>query len=322
MTASADLAAELEQVTSPASGGFVVRPVPSAPGYSIGRGEDAVVVLLTPPDDQPDPPTRLKSLTLEPRIHLVLEQQGARPVKEERGLVSLRLADPEILDPFLAVAAALVRLLGPMPAPGEVSAGMRRLVKVFDRTEAPRGSVLGLFGELVVIATSKDPRALVDAWHVRVDEKFDFAAAGSRLEVKTTTKGVREHMFGLRQLKPVPGADVRIASIMTTETSAGTSIGDLVTRVEAALGGDADRQVKVHQQVAMTLGSDWPQYLSHSFDEVQAAQSLVVLDPLLVPQVEDPPIEVVAVTLTVDCSHVPVDPAPVGLGALVRSPTS
>jgi hypothetical protein len=316
MTTGTDLEHELGRVLPPGDGGFVVRPVPSAPQYSIGRGRDSVVVLLTPPDEQPDPPTTLRALTLHPRVRCRVQQQGQAEVEEERGLVSLRLLDQEMLAPFLAVAAAVVRLLGPSPPPGAVSAGMRRLVKIFESSEAPRGSVLGLFGELLVIASAIAPAALIDAWHARVDDRFDFAAEGSRLEVKTTTKDIREHMFNLRQLKPVLGTDVRFASIMTTETGAGTSIGDLVSRVEQALG-DPQRQIKLHQEVAATLGADWGHYLSHRFDEVQAEQTLVVLDPALVPQVEDPPPAVTSVSLTVDCTDVPVDGTRPGLSGLV-----
>lgn len=316
----ADLVSELKGVVPPAESGFSVRDVPDSPGYKIGRGVYGVVALLTPPDPMPEPPTRLRTLQLDPRVRVALEDRSGTS-EAEHGLVQLTLEDDQLLEPFLGVAATIIRLLGSSPGPGEVSAGMRRLVKIFESQEAPRGSVLGLFGELLVIATASDAGALVDAWHARVDNRFDFADEGSRLEVKTTTKDVREHMFGLRQLKPVAGAEVRIASLMTTETSAGTSIGDLVARVEGRLGGDPMRQVKVHQQVAATLGNDWVRYLSHSFDEVQAEATLLILDPALVPQVEEPPPEVVSVTLAVDCSGVPVDSAPAGLASLVRSPT-
>jgi hypothetical protein len=319
MTTGTALGVELAGVAAPAGGGYTVRQVPSATGYCIGRGADGVVVLLTPPDPQPDPPTRLRSLTLEPRIRLRLEDDKSGARQEERGLVELRPTEPAILEPFLAVAAALVRLLGPDPQPGDVSAGMRRLVKIFDRTEPPRGSVLGLFGELLVIATSADPGALVDAWHARVDQRFDFSADGSRLEVKTTEKDVRVHTFELHQLKPPAGATLRIASVMTTETHAGTSIESLIEKVQDVLGGDADRQVKVHQQVAATLGSDWIHHLGHRFDETQAKETLAVIDPALVPQVEDPPQGVLSVTLTVDCSDVPINEPPEGLAALVHS---
>jgi hypothetical protein len=319
MTTGSQLASEMAQVIAPAGTGYTVRPVPGLAGYSVGRGADGVVVVLTPPDKHPDPPTRLRSLTLDPQVRLRLEDPNGQVVEEDRGLIALRSSDQTILEPFLAVAAAVIRLLGDNPEPGAVSAAMRRLVKIFDRTEPPRGSVLGLFGELCVIAASNDPASLVDAWHARVDQRFDFSADGSRLEVKTTQKDVREHVFGLPQLKPVAGATCRIASIMTTETDAGTSIGELIDKIHTRLAGDADRQVKVHQQVAAALGSDWVLNLGHRFDQTQAEDTMVVLDPALVPQIEDPPVGVVSVTLTVDCSEVPADEAPRGLAALVRS---
>jgi hypothetical protein len=317
-----DLVDELKQVAAPATSGFSVRDVPSAPGYKIGRGVDGVVALLTPPDPTPDPPTSLRTLQLAPRIRVSIEGDDGAMTEAEHGLVQLAVEDDEMLEPFLAVAAAVVRLLGPHPAPGQVSAGMRRLVKIFDPALPPRGSVLGLWAELLLILRSAQPMALVDAWHAHVDARFDFSAEGSRLEVKATTKDERVHMFNLRQLKPVTGADVTIASVMTTETGAGTAIGDLVERLEHALAGDGPRQMKLHTQVADTLGSDWARHLGRRFDERQAEESLVFLHPGNVPQVDEGPTEVLEVGVTVDCTDVPVDSAPQGLAALIASPTS
>lgn len=317
MTTASELVGLLEALESPDGEGFRVRTIPSAPGYAIGRGSDGIVALLTPPDPKPDPPTRLRTLTLEPRVRVVVDTHGADRIEEYRGLVELRTPDPDIVLPFLTVAAAVVRMVGQDPQPRAVSSAMMRLVKIFDRTEAARGSVLGLFGELVVIATSLDPGQLVDAWHARIDDKFDFSDEGSRLEVKTTARGVRHHMFDLRQLQPPAGTDVRIASVMTTETNAGTSVSELIGRVEGLLAGNAERQVRLHQQVAATLGPDWLQHLGHRFDELQAAQSLLLFDPTDIPKVASPPVGVISVSLTVDCSEVEVDKNPTGLALLV-----
>ncbi len=160
---------------------------------------------------------------------------------------------------------------------------------------------------------------MVDAWHAHVDARFDFSAEGSRLEAKATTKGERVHMFNLRQLKPVTGAQVVVASVMTTETNAGTSISELVQRLNLRLAGDSARQMKVHTEVAETLGSDWARHLGHQFDETQARLSLTLLDPADIPQVEDPPSEVLDIHLTVDCTNVPARSALGGLAALIGS---
>jgi hypothetical protein len=234
-------------------------------------------------------------------------------------VVQFQAHDELLVQPFLDVAAAVIRLLGEAPGPGEVSAAMRRLVRLFERTDPARGSVLGLWAELLVIDRSTDVTGMVDAWHAHVDARFDFAAAGSRLEVKATTKDNREHMFGLRQLEPVQGVEVTVASVMTTETHAGTSVGELVKRVEDTLDGDAARQMRVHEQVAAVLGPDWVQHTDRRFDERQGIESISLLPAASIPRVSPPPPEVVDVRLTVDCTDVQPESAPTGLAALIRS---
>ena len=320
MTGSSDLKALLESVAPPAFGGYSTVTVPGHDGYRVGRGKEGSVVLLTPPDVDPDPPTRLRLVQLDPKIRCRVEGPKGVGHEADYGVVDFRPEDDGMLDAFLAVAGALVRLLGPDPAPGQVSRGMRRLVKLFELDRQPRGSVIGLWGELFVIASSTDPGRMVDAWHASVDDRFDLADQGSRLEVKTTTSNARVHEFNLNQLQPVGGVDTHVASVMTTETRLGTSVGQMVERVEQLVLGHPDRQMKVHEQVAEILGPDWFRRAGRRFDEAQASGSLAVLECEAVPRVADPPPDVLKVRLTVDCSDVPHVSPSQGLGALVPQP--
>lgn len=298
--------------------GFDVVDVPSAPGFKIGRDAEDAVVLLTPPDSNPEPPTQLWRLSLDPSITLSVRHPDGVEEQGEFGLVRLRVGESEYLEPFLQVVANLVRVIGPSPGPGEVSIAMRRLVRLFDASPGPRGSVIGLWGELLTICESDDVPALVDAWHVNVDDKFDFATAGSRLEVKTTRTD-RRHMFSLEQLLPVEGATVTIVSIVTTETAAGTSLDDLVVRLKDQLTTDPVRQMRVHEVVAETLGAEWARDTRQRFDEAQAVQSLRLLPAADVPRVGQVPAEVSGVSFTAGCSEVVPEVAPNGLASLVRS---
>ena len=81
-----------------------------------------------------------------------------------------------------------------------------------------------VFHSARVIATATDQGALTDTFQARVNDRFDFSVAGSRLEVETTTKDDRGHMLWLHQLKPVLGAVVRIAGMTTTASIACTSV--------------------------------------------------------------------------------------------------
>lgn len=297
-----DLETLLEPLPEPDGSGYNVAPVPEASGYRVGRGTAGSVVLLTPPDADPDPPTRLRMLALDPRVRCRLQDASGLVTEQDQGLVEFRPDDEALLVPFLEVAAALVRLLGASPGPGEVSRGMQLLVRLFEEDRAGSGSVLGLWGELLFLLQAEDPDSLVDAWHASTDDRFDFSTEGSRFEVKTTTRPDRVHQFNLAQLLPVDGAVVRVVSVMTTVTDAGTSVQELVARLETRLL--PPRQMKVHAQVAATLGSSWMTEISKRFDETQASASVRVLDASAVPRVAPGPAQVLTVDLTVDCSGV------------------
>lgn len=306
MIAGAALRSLLGQVTQPETGYNVV-DISGHDGFSIGRGRGNSVVLLTPPDAAPDAPTRLDVIRLDPKIRCLIESPHG-PQERDHGLIEFYEGEQALLSPFLEVATALVRLLGPEPAPGEVSRGMRAVVRLFAEGRPVRGEVLGLWGELLLMTLVDEPQPLIDAWHATVDERFDFASAGARVEVKTTARAERIHHFNLVQLLPVEKADRLVVSIMTTRTDAGTSVQELVARLESLLSGDAQRQMKIHLQVAEVLGSGWMQQVSAAFDELQAQDSLRVFEAQFVPRVEPGPSSVLAVDLTVDCSDLPTAP--------------
>src|SRR5688572_31046055 len=95
-----DLVAELTQVSAPSTSGFSVRDIPSAAGYKIGRGADGVIALLTPPDSQPEPPTKLRTLRLAPQVRVRMEDPDGSSSVADHGLVELQLEDDEMLEPF------------------------------------------------------------------------------------------------------------------------------------------------------------------------------------------------------------------------------
>lgn len=295
------LSADVLALESP-DDGFNVVNVPGLPGYRVGRGAGGSMVVLTPPDAQPGPPIRLRCLDLDPRA-LCRTAVGSEVTEQDHGVVIFRPDRVELIEPVFEVASAIMRLLGPDPGPGDVTATLRRLVDLFTADHQPTGSVVGLWGELWVIEQGDDPAALVDAWHSSVDERFDFALDGVRIEVKTTTLPDRVHTFSLDQLLPM-GLPVTVVSIMTTRTDLGTSLRDLVSRLEVKLALDPKRQLRVHEMIAATLGAHWADHAATSFDETQATQSLRTLDAASVPRVEPGPMEVVRVELTVNCAGV------------------
>ena len=319
MTTAQELRECYDKVKATEEDGFDVADLPSAAGFKLGRAEGAALVLLTPPDSSPEPPTKLQRVSLEPSAQLHIRHADGRVEEGHWGVVQLNLGELEYLDTFLAVIANVVDVIGQAPEPGQVSIAMRRLVRLFDPSSTPRGSVIGLWGELLVLNSASDPNEMLDSWHSDVDDRFDFAAQGSRLEVKTTTRTERKHMFSLEQLLPVSGASTSVASVMTTETLAGTTVQQLISDAEEHFAVDPSRQMRIHEIVAATLGAEWFKHVHHAFDAEQAVESLTIFPADSIPKVGDVPAQVTGVTFTADCTEVVPESAPHGLAALVVS---
>lgn len=309
MTTGPEVAEALSSVPAPAMGGYDVARLPSAPEFRVGRGADGSVVLLTPPERQEKvgAPVRLRRITVHARAAVTIQSSGSGPTTDTVGLVELREFSEDLVPAFCGIAATVVGLIGDNPAPGAVRAALRHVVRLFEPRPGRRGSVLGLWGELLTILIAVDAEAMVESWHVDIDDRFDFAAPAGRLEVKTTDSGRRVHEFSNDQLRPVDGATTQVVSIMTTATSAGTSVGDLVGEVQEHLAGRVDLAMKVWQTVAETLGDDWmPTTASLRWDRTHGEQSARLLAAERVPHIRellDPAIE--SVRIRVSCEDVP-----------------
>ena len=186
-----------------------------------------------------------------PRLHQYFVELMAATAEAHSGVLSPHVAD-ELIDGLLE----LFRKLAP----------------------APDGSVVGLWGELLLIHLAALPEQFVDAWHIRTTDGFDFAFPDKRIEVKTTESPSREHDFSLRQVRPARPTDF-LASIKLSRSSAGFSVLDLVRLITVRL--DAQRQGKLWRLVIETLGDD-PEG-EHSFDLVSASESLVFVNTIDVP---------------------------------------
>ncbi|MCX8489727.1 MAG: PD-(D/E)XK motif protein [Cyclobacteriaceae bacterium] len=108
--------------------------------------------------------------------------------------------------------------------------------------------------ELLLIAESKEPLNLIRYWHCIPEEKFDFNNGDERLEVKSSSNGIRVHNFSVDQLHSPSGTLTLIASIFVRQSSAGRSIDELATHISSHLANDIQLIDKLQMQIALTLG--------------------------------------------------------------------
>lgn len=294
---------------------FTALPIPGYTQHRLGKDAAGAPALLVSVGEAPghgwSAPIVLEHLTVQHDVECrVARPEG--PIEEGRfTVVCCRGADATLHAYFLQVAAAVVALLGPAPSPPDVTAAIDRLVELFRAMALPaRKSLQGLWAELFLIARLRHPAALVRAWHVLPEDRYDFSHGPQRIEVKSAAGRVRQHYFSLDQLLPVRGTDVLIASVLVDRAGAGPSVADLAQEIRARLGSEPDLLLHLDRVVALTLGETLRYASEDRFDRELAEHSLAFFHPDAIPKVSPiiPP-GVSDVRFRAHLAHVsPVDP--------------
>lgn len=147
--------------------------------------------------------------------------------------------------------------------------------------------VRGLIGELLLIESATSPATAIACWHVDVDDRYDFSLNNARIEVKTTSSAVRQHRFTSRQLPPMHGISVWVASVQLAEVAVGETLLTLFDRIVSKVDLVSSR--KLLDVVVETLGLPPGAISEPQFDLNSSTASIRLFDGLKVPTPESSP---------------------------------
>lgn len=299
---------------------FSAVPLRSWPSHRLARdSKNAPCVLLhvRSGEDGPAPDVELRNLSV--RHDISCKIVGADRAAEVRSfsVVQCAQADSDLQRFFLNAVASILPVLGDSPSRSEVIQAIDTLVEVFRRLSQPaKKTIRGLWGELALISFSREPSALLRAWHKRPTDLHDFAEGKQRIEVKTSAGPGRVHGFNLSQIEEEGEPRIAVASIIARESDDGATLFDLMREVMDKLAPE-DAHLGVHMEaiVADSLGEGWRQALRARFDVPAAQSSLRFFGARSVPRPGGSlPPQVTEVHFKVDLSELPPE-SPAGLSA-------
>lgn len=187
---------------------------------------------------------------------------------------------------FLRIASTILISLKNRPTQSDVAHAMDRFIELFRAMTKPaRKSVQGLWAELFLIAQSRQPALLVNAWHTLPEDRYDFAINSQRIEVKSFSGSIRQHHFSLEQLHPPEGVETLVASMRVERSQAGESITDLREKIQTHLSGESNLLLHLDTVIALTLGDGWQQADEACFDQRLAQESLAFYEAAAIPSV-------------------------------------
>ena len=154
-----------------------------------------------------------------------------------------------------AAAAIIFGLLDLQEKFGETGKAIWQLKSLFAnrlKFELSDSTITGLIGELLIIYVSEKTSLAVRFWHSNIDDKFDFSGSNFRLEVKSTSTGMRNHNFSSSQIPGNVPEKTFIASVKIVRVEVGTTLSEILSRLRLKL--DKTEFEKVTEIIHRTIG--------------------------------------------------------------------
>jgi len=307
-----DLSEIYDSLSSPQGSGdlYAARRLDDRPNYHVARdssGNPSLLISSAPAEAPAPPPVELRNLSFRPRCACRIVQSDGSVRTESLAVLKCVSDDAVLRDYFVRVLAGTLRSLPSTPEEHEISRAVRRLAELFRALDAPpRGSLQGIWCELLLIARADRVRQAVAAWHADPAARHDFLAGRQRLEVKSTTGRIRAHHFSLEQLRTGEDAQVIVMSFLLEEDPQGLSIRELWSAVAERPELTDDGRDRVAHVLALSLGRDWHEATTTRFNADHAWENLRVYDAALVPCVSpDLPVGVDEVRFRAELTDVP-----------------
>ena len=203
-----------------------------------------------------------------------ISEGGVEVRRGQFSVVTCVDADDLLRNRFFDATETLLRSLGETPTVQELRRVIAGLIELFKlASQPPKGTIQGLWAELWIIATAREPEVLLHAWHAEPTDAYDFNNGPERIEVKSTSQRTRKHYFSHRQLHPPTGSRVAIASVFVEGSGGGPTISTLVARIRRRVTNPYALR-RLDYVVVSTLGTDWRTGVEAAFDSELASESL------------------------------------------------
>lgn len=257
---------------------FCAIPIPGFEHHRLAKDKDGnpsiLISAINSTSIFPTSNLKLKNLSVFFNVNCSI-QQVDNIINKQFSVISYVGSDRNLINYFFKLSSNLINELGITPTQSEIHTEISNFIELFRLSlQPPRKSIQGLWAEIFIIATSKNPIELLNCWHVTPEDIFDFNAGPWRIEVKSSSTNHRIHNFSLEQLNPPEGTVAVIASILMKQSSIGKSIEDLRGEIQDKITLPYNHIVKLDYQIAHTLGSSIHDISNIKYDFELAKSSL------------------------------------------------
>ena len=210
--------------------------------------------------------TNLEFISVQFNRHCQLINKKGKTEEGTYSIILLKTDSCSLQEYFIKIVFVLIKNISENPVLSDLKIEIDKLINLFSKFSKPAlKTIQGLWAELLVIEQSKNVDYLIQSWHSSISDKYDFNDGIDKIEVKSTTKCRRIHHFSLEQLTVNPKSNLIIASVFASETGKGTSVFDLIQKIESKII-DKNLTFRINEMVAATLGKEFEKSFDIFFD--------------------------------------------------------
>ena len=271
---------------------YIAKPIFGSQVLRIAKGLTGTPALLIDApyyiNDADKETIAYKHISFTPKCNCILQSEASL-TECTMAVITCTSDDAHLREYFLRSLSGVCSSLPQKPSIGDIYQMLNDLLELFQlKSSAPRDSVQGLWGELLIIYLSSDPEKAIQAWHENPNALYDFYDGVSAVEVKTALGDHRCHHFSILQLNPPENISLVIASLLIQEIANGATVYDLLAKIATEKEISPNALSKAHAIILSILGRDWFEQKNTRFDIVSAGKGLKLFRHHLIPQIRYP----------------------------------
>ena len=265
---------------------YKVYPISKNNGHKLGCSENGFPVFFIECSDAPNVGNihlRIIDVLFNQKCNLSVNNKLIADKKY--CMVVMKDSEDDLIKYFLDVISLILEKLPKLPTTKQLAIELAKITQLFtNKPEISLEKIQGLWAEMLVIEQSKNPDYLIKSWHVNPMDKYDFNDGHDKIEVKSTTKHNRSHLFAIEQLNPNQGSQLVIASIQMTKTGVGCSLFELEDKIISKIK-NRDSAIRLKEIIVSTIGLHLSEISAIYYDYAQAVDSLKFYDYKVVPSI-------------------------------------
>ncbi|WP_166426659.1 PD-(D/E)XK motif protein [Labedella populi] len=291
-------------------GYFVEEQLNSSLRMFLGVSNEGKLALILVPkkSNVPPAPVRLASLSVDfGRQCGLISVSGTEMLRVT--VIQCTSTESAQADVFASMCSSMLQSLAGSTTERDVASNIDAWAALFWQLQQRVDTdVVGICGELMVIAASGDPKSWVSAWHSNPNDviDFEFQTPSLSVEVKAARSAKRLHTLSLMQSLGTGAHSQLLASVPVTFSQSGRTVASLVREVVDRLDGAA-LQLKLWDVLGATCGNSLDDVLARTVDVDAGIAGVRIFSMRDVPSptIQEPlPPQVVRIQFSVDLTDI------------------